>query len=209
MWAMRSPVFAALLLAVPSLAIAGPPLSKPRALEYIAPAQGAHAKAQLIGSANTLETLLRQTGSTVPACFGWGSLAVFEADGGNCGCLWSMTSTFAVGALNTESAYDLTDANGPDGAGAGFFLRNSGGPVSQVVQHAVVYSAPGARSGLCSVSEVDPTRSIVYRPCRVDGDCPSGTCRTAPTAGDPERLGCAMLRCQCSASATIHWRAER
>ena len=142
--------------------------------------------------ANTEETI---SDGTNQFCFAYGSLVIVKAEDAAGECCWGMgTNDMTMGDYASETAGYVTDANGPDGPGACFDVAD-GERVAEVSLYQTAWSAPGAREGLCSVGELSPTKDFVRRPCRVNGDCASGTCETGLTEDVRRKYGCLRLRC--------------
>ena len=142
--------------------------------------------------------------ASAPLCVAWDTMAVLTV-GGEMSCAWTMTTTITMGAQDTHAASFLSDDNGPDGDGAVDYFPTAGA-FDSIPQLATIWSAIGARSGVCT-GPISYGRNLdaVYPPCRVDGDCAdaggSGTCDTAPS--EARRLrSCAFLVCRASAADT-------
>lgn len=120
--------------------------------------------------------------SSNPQMFDWDTGVSIQATDELIGC-WSLAPLSDVDISVTTGL--VTDANGDDGIGNCFLVPGSRVQFDQKPQRGM-FGWPGAilnRTGICSTES---------RPCRVDGDCVSGTCATSP-AKDPSAFTGAYL----------------
>lgn len=164
---------------------------------------------EVIATANTAKAI-QQRGATVrDACFAWGTLLRWKADGGKANVVYAMTSTLTFEAgLATSRGHLVVDANGPNGGAPGLALSD-GESDDAAVGKEQLYRQPGARPGVCTTGLVGPGKRYVRPPCRVDADCPlSGTC-TTPASDELRRKSCGYVVVQVSAASTrVCWRID-
>jgi len=129
------------------------------------------------------------------AYFGWGSIIVVTSSAAATCCLgMAATADLSIGVQSAATQRTVTDANGIDGSGPCFSVPALGRRNVMPLREALI-RRPGGRIGVCTGQAVDIGGGAVLPACRVDGDCPSGTCDTTPSQSAIRRSG-AILYCK-------------
>lgn len=161
-----------------------------------------------VATADTDHAITAISTSPRPACWAWDSLLTWSPQGGTAVCVYTMTSSVGLGAVDGAGACHVSDPfTTVDGPGACFVVGN-GQSRDKLPGFNEVYRRPGARRGICTVAVEDPGGRLVYPPCRVTADCTdavgSGTCDT--TAAGTARLegnSCAFAVCKVDTDGTF------
>lgn len=149
-------------------------------------------------SVGTTSEYLRAAGTGAPVCVPWESVISVRADQVSCWC-WTQNLNTSISAPTGDGGCQLTDAGGPDGAGA---CIDTSANERAWMSPAWEISArrPGARGyagtvgGVCSVATTTTAGfgSSVRPPCTYTADCTtvvgSGTC-TSYTSALPSHDG--------------------
>lgn len=206
------PLVFALLLAVPLYkpADAGPPVREPDAIQWSRSGFQRWAYRRVLSSNTVTYPINLGSGaaSTVPACFGWGSMVTIQAIGADVSCAWTLSATVALGAQDTTNAVILDDLNVSgtqyDGqAAATTVTYQDRWTMIPSYANLVGRTAPGYRPGICGTSILQMD-GLVRPFCQTDADCTemgSSTCLLASnttTLDYKQTTGCAMIVCRTS-----------